>query len=93
MHGLVYHYTTYTLTPHGPFPLHSPNSELMLTCFSDINECKSGSHSCHSADYCIDTIGDYVCTCPEGLELSANGKSCLGKAVGTCECLDTSRYS
>ena len=36
---------------------------------SDVNECED------------DLSGEYVCECPEGLELSLDGRSCVGKII------------
>lgn len=41
----------------------------------DENECEEGSpcsHSCHNA------IGTYYCSCPRGLTISADGRTCQG---------------
>lgn len=41
----------------------------------DENECEEGSpcsHACHNA------IGTYYCSCPRGLTISADGRTCQG---------------
>ena len=42
----------------------------------DINECSVGNGGC---DYhCINNPGSFLCSCPAGLELLSDGKSCQG---------------
>ena len=33
---------------------------------------------------CVNTPGSYVCECPQGFELAANGKGCVDNRVGDC---------
>ena len=42
---------------------------------TEIDECQRGvcSHSCSN------TPGSFVCSCPEGFYLSADGRTCFGK--------------
>lgn len=44
-------------------------------CDEDENECEEGSpcsHACHNA------VGTYYCSCPRGLTISADGRTCQG---------------
>jgi hypothetical protein len=43
----------------------------------DIDECFTGSHTCHANASCTDTIGSYTCTCFAGF--TGNGTYCEGK--------------
>ena len=45
--------------------------------FSDINECTAGTHNCNQGTQCINTIGSFRCTCPDGY--SYDGTTCKGK--------------
>ena len=45
----------------------------------DMNECETGSHRCRGNAQCVNVIGSYRCTCPEGYSLDANRNACLGK--------------
>ena len=47
-----------------------------LLRFSDVNECNTGGHNCHSEAKCNNTIGSFNCTCNEGY--SGDGRSCAG---------------
>ena len=49
---------------------------LFLT--SDINECEDDLSLCRGGT-CRNLPGSYSCECPEGLELSLDGRSCIGK--------------
>ena len=42
----------------------------------DFDECESDVHQCHSDAFCVNTIGDYYCTCNAGY--SGDGFSCVG---------------
>ena len=44
---------------------------------ADIDECKLGTHLCHSNANCSNTDGGYNCTCMTGF--SGNGTDCEGK--------------
>ena len=48
-------------------------------CFilSEMDECYDGTHNCSSNAFCINTYGDYNCTCKTGYE--GNGFNCTGK--------------
>jgi len=43
----------------------------------DIDECASTYDGCHHT--CRNTPGSYVCTCYEGFELAADGRTCEGE--------------
>lgn len=40
----------------------------------DVDECEYNSHSCSHS--CHNTIGSFTCSCPAGLHLSDDGKTC-----------------
>lgn len=44
--------------------------------FLDINECKIGTHNCHSQVTCTNTTGSFNCSCNKGFE--GNGVVCNG---------------
>ena len=48
-----------------------------------MNECASRTHSCDRASRasCQNTVGSYVCTCPDGYIVDETGLSCLGESV------------
>jgi fibulin 1/2 len=43
-------------------------------CETDVNECKTGRHTCSHS--CVNTRGSYKCTCPKGLTLQENNRTC-----------------
>lgn len=47
---------------------------------SDIDECESGEACC--AQFCINYLGGYECSCQEGFQISADGCGCNGKFPG-----------
>ena len=50
---------------------------LRLSCFSDINECKNGTHDCDQDNgTCLNTPGSYTCQCKPGY--AGNGRHCSG---------------
>ena len=48
---------------------------LMVT-FTDIDECKEGTHTCHSNAACTNTVGSFSCTCNTGH--TGDGGTCTG---------------
>ena len=52
----------------------------LITCFPDIDECLTGTHTCQEDATCNNTIGWYNCTCNPGFD--GNGKNCNGKFYG-----------
>ncbi|CAH3168899.1 unnamed protein product, partial [Porites evermanni] len=44
------------------------------TCFKDLNECTTGSHSCDVNSVCQNTVGSYTCSCNAGY--TGDGKPC-----------------
>ncbi|CAH3179090.1 unnamed protein product [Porites evermanni] len=62
------------------------------TCFKDLDECTTGSHSCDVNSVCQNTVGSYTCPCNVGYtgdgkpcndidECSTNSHSCDANAV------------
>ena len=47
---------------------------------SDVNECEDDLSLCRGGT-CRNLLGEYVCECPNGLELSLDGRSCVGKII------------
>ena len=43
---------------------------------SDFDECRDGSHDCHSDATCKNTVGYFTCNCTDGY--SGDGRSCEG---------------
>ena len=62
------------------FVISKPNFRSVLIIsilnFSDINECKANTHSCHPKAICTNTFGSYECKCLQGY--TGNGKQCRG---------------
>ncbi|CAK8693060.1 unnamed protein product [Clavelina lepadiformis] len=48
----------------------------------DIHECGLGY--CEPPATCRETVGSFVCVCPPGLTLSADGRRCPDLRIGTC---------
>lgn len=56
----------------------------------DEDECAVGnpcSHTCHNV------VGSYYCSCPKGLTISADGRTCQGKRGAAGDSLDTNAPS
>ena len=51
------------------------HSAMYIMLHTDINEC-TGTHGCSHG--CTNTIGSFLCTCPDGLFLSDDGQNCEG---------------
>ncbi|CAH3133140.1 unnamed protein product, partial [Porites lobata] len=47
------------------------------TCFKDLDECTTGSHSCDVNSICQNTVGSYKCSCNAGY--TGDGKPCNGR--------------
>ena len=60
----------------NPFCLH------IYTNVTDVNECQTGSFSCHAQAECVNTDGSYDCSCLPGY--TGNGMhDCLGTGKKT----------
>ena len=44
----------------------------------DVNECLTAHNGCENAE-CINTVGDFNCSCNPGFIQSLRNKSCLGE--------------
>ena len=53
------------------------------TIMKEYDECAMSDHGC--AQDCINTLGNYECTCKIGFELHSDGKNCEGTTTGGCE--------
>ena len=42
---------------------------------ADVNECVQGTHNCEGT--CTNTAGGFECGCPQGYQLSSDGRSCI----------------
>lgn len=51
-------------------------------CVSDIDECSQLPEIC-TFGTCSNTEGSFICLCPEGYQISASGRRCIGN--GVCE--------
>ena len=49
---------------------------MLLNIFSDINECSNDNGHCEHV--CINTNGNYSCSCQDGYSLDINEKNCTG---------------
>ena len=52
----------------------------------DIDECAAGMDDCHEQASCMNTDGDYTCTCNTGY--TGSGQVCSGKHIST-KCFST----
>lgn len=48
------------------------------TCTDD-DECKNGKAGCSHG--CVNTLGQAFCTCPDGMELASDWKTCNGNNI------------
>ena len=44
----------------------------------DIDECVTGAHNCSGLAQCVNEVGFFRCTCPEGYRLDDSRASCIG---------------
>ena len=44
----------------------------------DIDECVTGAHNCSGLAQCVNEVGFFQCTCPEGYRLDDSRASCVG---------------
>jgi len=51
--------------------------------FTDIDECTTSSVCSHQ---CSNTMGSFTCSCPDGLFLDDNGRSCSGRIDSVSSC-------
>ena len=51
-----------------------------LFCYIRVNECEDDLSLCRGGT-CRNLPGEYVCECPDGLELLLDGRSCVGKII------------
>lgn len=58
----------------SPFDPYTPHP-------TDVDECLEGVCDTHSGATCENTPGSYLCLCPSGYILDADGYTCLGKAL------------
>ena len=63
--------------PHRCFSVCFVNYILLSFVHADINECDTGSHTCHANATCNNTLGSYDCLCNKGFD--GDGVSCSGK--------------
>ena len=54
----------------------SSKALLLLNCFSDIDECVTGTHNCSDFAVCNNTKGGHNCTCKKGF--LGDGENCTG---------------
>ena len=57
----------------------SSKALLLLTCFSDIDECATGTHNCGDHAVCNNTNGGHNCTCKKGF--IGDGENCTGEIL------------
>ena len=53
---------------------------LRPSMFTDIDECASGVHDCHSSASCTNTVGSYTCSCNH--PYTGDGKKCTHPVAG-----------
>ena len=54
-------------------------TSIHLTFNTDVNECVSGSHNCSGLAECVNEVGFFRCSCPDGYRLDDSQASCIGK--------------
>ena len=54
----------------------SSKALLLLNCFSDIDECATGTHNCSDHSVCNNNKGGHNCTCKKGF--IGDGVNCTG---------------
>ena len=55
---------------------------LTLRMITDIDECRTGIHTCVSTESeCVNIKGDYVCRCDRGYVKGATDKQCIGTYI------------
>lgn len=59
-------------------------------CASDIDECSQLPEIC-TFGTCSNTEGSFTCLCPEGFQISASGRRCLGNCVCVEVCIKRER--
>ncbi|XP_064481555.1 sushi, von Willebrand factor type A, EGF and pentraxin domain-containing protein 1-like isoform X4 [Ornithodoros turicata] len=50
-------------------------------CEFDIDECVTGEHAC--SHICVNTLGSYECSCPQGMVLNLDNKTCADSSYCT----------
>ena len=50
---------------------------LAILIITDINECLNNDGGC--SHNCTNTVGSYLCKCPDGYVLQSNNRDCEGK--------------
>lgn len=67
-------------------PINDCDNIAILPSSLDIDECASAdTNECHDNSTCVNTIGQYYCTCDEGF--SGDGFDCQSKMPTTVETL------
>ena len=56
-------------------------SVFALQLCSDVDECSTEAHDCHSNATCTNAIGSFACRCLA--TFVGNGRNCIGKKFGT----------
>ena len=51
---------------------------IIITCFTDIDECVLELDDCHDNATCNNTIGSYTCMCNDGFEGNGSQFNCIG---------------
>ena len=49
--------------------------------YTDINECTTNPSICHSLAVCKNTLGSYICECPNGYTLGYDKFTCVGEYI------------
>jgi len=57
----------------------SSQALLLFHCFSDIDECATGTHNCRDHAVCNNTKGGHNCTCKKGFV--GDGENCTSKIL------------
>ena len=47
----------------------------------DIPECLENLDNCQPPSVCHNTVGSYICKCPDGYMLAYDGRSCIGNKI------------
>jgi len=60
-------------------------SHVCMRVCADVNECAESRAACTGNAQCINVLGSFECSCPQGYKLTASLRSCQGIQRSTCK--------